>query len=66
MSMIADVLKTLQQVVLMNHKIEMLEKVAEKQEEAMLDLMERVIRIEVLIEMARPAAQARALPPTGG
>lgn len=66
MSIATDVLNTLKQVVLMNDKIERLEKAADKQEQTTLDLRERVVRLEAFIEVARAAAQARALPPAGG
>lgn len=66
MSLAADVLNTLKQVVLMNDKIERLEKAADKQEETTLNLRDRVIRLEAFIDVARASAHARALPPAGG
>jgi precorrin-3B methylase len=63
MSIATDVLKTLRQVVLMNDKIERLERLSEKQEEITLDLRDRLIRIEAIIEFAQTSAHVRKLPP---
>lgn len=65
MSTVSDVLKTLRQVVLMNDKIERLERLSEKQEEITLDLRDRLIRIEAIIEFAQGVAQGRRMPPGG-
>lgn len=55
MSVTDKVLDALRQTILINERIEQLTKAVAKLEEAQVDLRDRVIRIEALIEFGRNA-----------
>ncbi len=63
MSFAADALKTLKDVVLMNERIENLTKATEGLEAERRDMHDRLVRVEVFIELLREANSRRALPP---
>ena len=63
MSLTTDALKALRDVVLMNEKIGRLTAATERLEHDQRNMADRLIRLETIIDLAREAAQRRALPP---
>lgn len=69
MSTMGDILKALKDVVLMNERVERLSESTKELEQARRDMHDRLVRVEVFIELARGGGGGggghhRALPPT--
>ncbi len=63
MSFATDAIKALKDVVLMNERIERLTESTKELRRTQGDMHDRLVRIEVFIDLAREALQRRALPP---
>ncbi|MBV8530873.1 MAG: hypothetical protein JO104_06115 [Candidatus Eremiobacteraeota bacterium] len=59
MSLKTDVLKALKDVITMNERIARLERESDKQDTNLLDVRDRVTRVEVFLELLRGAAPRR-------
>jgi len=59
-SLTTDVLKALKDVITMNERIARLEREGDKQDTSLLDLRDRVTRVEVFLDLLREAAPRRA------
>lgn len=64
MSTMGDILKVLKDVVLMNERIERLSHSTKELERARRDMHDRLLRVEVFIDLARGGGRPRAAPPT--
>ena len=66
MSVAADILKALKDIITMNERIAQLERDTDKQDSLLLDLRDRIVRIEVFLELLQqsaPRRRTRALRP---
>jgi hypothetical protein len=59
-----DVLRAIREVVVMNERIVALSKQVDEVQAREVGLRERVIRLEVFIDLVRPAITRRTLPPS--
>jgi hypothetical protein len=63
MTALGDVLKGIRETIVLNERLEQLARQVDQMEVRQRDLTERMVRMEVFVDLVRPAITRRALPP---